>query len=341
MYRSQKRPIGALTLTAGERTYAKMVNGVRNQFVTVIVRATVTVATNAATALRNRGSAFALIDEIGIDENGTDRHVYRGPVLRALSEASAPSALSAVRAQTAIGTYSLEESARIYFQHPLALDPGETAFIERDPMAELRVFAKLAPTADQIGRLFNVGTATVTVTGITLTVIQGYDMPGTAKAQPIFLPTARQELMPVTGASSALLHYLRSNHAIRYIVISPETTTVGEVQDIVNRVALKGDSVNIIGPSTEDIDDVLLEAEYGFGGATPSNRAHTVIDFQQHGKLSELLYPALQDTNMRLEFDAQPSASAGTSQVRITIVEMTRVGGITRPAESVPFPVGG
>jgi hypothetical protein len=339
MYRSSRRFVGNVPLSAGERTTLKLVNGARNKFITVIARATVTVTVGAATSLRNRGSVFALFDELGIDENGTDRHIYRGPVLRALSEAAAPSALSAIRAATPVAVYNLEETARIYFQHPLALDPGETAFMERNAAAELRFFATLTAAANQVGRLYVVGGATVTVTNVTLTVVQSWSGPAAGGALPVFIPTARQEVLPVAATSSALSHWLRSNHAIRYIVLSQETTTVGEVQDIINRAVLRGDQFTILGPGSEDIDDIILENEYQQGGAIPANRSHIVLDFQEYGKLSELLEPALQDTNMRFELDVQPSASAGSSQIRVTIVEMTREPGLVRAAADVPFPV--
>ena len=120
---------GVIAPVAGERTFLRLANGVRTNYITVVARATVQVSVAAATALRNRGSVFSLFDEIGIDENGRDVQIYRGNVLRFLSEMAAPSALTASRAGVAVATYQLEEAARIYFSHPLSLDPTETGFM--------------------------------------------------------------------------------------------------------------------------------------------------------------------------------------------------------------------
>src|SRR5881394_1916373 len=133
MFRLRRNPRTAIVTIAGDRAFSRLINAVSSNFVTLMFTASLVISVASATSIRNRGSILAAFDEIGIDENGTDRHIYDGKVLRVLSEMAAPSALSARRVtSTAAATYPLEESVRIYFAHPFAAIPRETAFREKD-----------------------------------------------------------------------------------------------------------------------------------------------------------------------------------------------------------------
>lgn len=339
MYRPSVSPKGSLALVAGsDRVPAKLVNGVRNSGVFLVARATVTVTVAAATTLRNRGSVWALIDEIVLDENGTDKSIVRGNVLRYLSETSAPSALSAVRAQTPVGVYNLEEACFLRFADPLALDPLETAFVEHDARQALNVLFR--PAANFANKMYTVGPATVVVSGLTVTVEQDYETPTAAGLKaPLFIPTIRQSVEQITGDVTQLPLYIRTTNAIRKMVISQEDSVLGEVGDILRAIALKGDFKDIIGPTPMTIADMLLRSEFEFGGAVvSSNRAHIAFNFQRYGQLSESLNPA-QDANLRLQVSALPSvlgvAAGGTSSLRITTVELYRDPAVVAP--SVPF----
>jgi hypothetical protein len=149
MYRQQKNGRSAIVPVAGEQAFSRLVNAVQSNFVTLVFRCTLTIAVAAALAVYNRGSILAAFDEVGIDENGTTRHIYDGRVLRFISEMAAPSALSAVRvpASGAIGVYNLEEAVRIYFAHPFAAVPRETAYLERDVKQIFSAYVKLKQNA--------------------------------------------------------------------------------------------------------------------------------------------------------------------------------------------------
>lgn len=343
MFRTQKNPRASMAMTVGstDRVYSRLINAVQSAYVELVARGTFTISVAAATAIRNRGSIWAIFDEIGIDENGRDRHLYKGTVLRFLSEMSAPSELSRQRvSSTAVAAYTLEETVRIYFAHPYAAQPRETAFIERDVKALLQVFARLNPNPTAV--LASAGGATLALTGVTIDVMHAYDPAETAL--PYFIPSVRQQVHNVASASSNDPEFIRTSNALRGICLTQETTTDGEVDDIINKVAFRGDFRDIIGPTGYSWKDLVLGTEYAFGGDIATDvtgvqhrRAHCFLNFQEHGRLSNLLNPN-QDNNLRFEFDCQPSVQGvGTSQIRITLLELERVPGLVDP--KLPIPV--
>jgi hypothetical protein len=338
MYRPQLLTRGTLSPVAGgDRVPAKLINGVRNAGIWLVARATVQVSVAAATTLRNRGSVWALFNEIALVENGKDTMIVRGNVLRFLSEMIAPSALSASRAATPIATYNLEEAVFIPFADPLSLDPLETAYVEHNAAQDFQV--AVSTYANLASRLFTVGPATVAVTAVSVTVAQEYEPSrGAGIKAPLFIPTIVQTVEQITGDVTAAPHYLRSTNLIRKLVISQEDTVLGEVPDILRAFTLRGDHNVIIG-TPYDLDDLQLRSEFGFGGAAiSSNRSHVGFNFQRYGQISECLNPA-QDSNLRLEFSALPSvlgvAAGGTSSIRVTRVELFRDPAVVAP--EVPF----
>lgn len=317
---------------AGQRVTSDLKNGFKNYWIRLVARATVQVAVAPATALRNRGSVFAMFDEIGIDENGTDRHLYDGRMLRFISEVHAPSALDSVRAQVAIGTYNLEEQATLFFSHPLAAAPEETSYREIDARQKLQVFAKLNATPS--ARIFNVGGATVTISNISIDVKQVFD--DRSPTVPLFIPVARQMLFEVSGTNPLATEYIKTSRFTRGIAIMQDTDTDGEVSDIINALALRGDNRDIIGPQQISFRDLVLDQEAIYGGAVTQQGGYLFLNFQENGKLSNIINPA-DDVNLRFEFDWKVSAGAGTSRVRVALLELERTAGLV--AKELPFPV--
>jgi hypothetical protein len=339
MYRPIIAPRTTAALVAGaERVTVKLVNGARNMGLLCVVRGTVQVSVAAATTLRNRGSGLALIDRIYLNENGKDVSTTKGNVLRVASEMIARSALSATRAAVGVATYQLEEAFYLQFAEPEALDPLETAYMEADARQDFSLQFTMAPNF--AARLFTVGPATVTVTNVTVTVIQDYETPTeTGHSKPLFIPIITEQIAQINGDVSADPIYLRTTNNLRKIIISQEDSVLGEVGDILRTFAIKGDYKDIIGPTQIDVDDMLLRSEFEFGGnVITSNRAHIGMNFQRYGQLSETLSP-MQDVSLRLQISALPSvlgvAAGGTSSLRITKFELYRAPGVTAPV--VPF----
>lgn len=324
-------PRPTITPIAGQRVLSRLVNGVQSIGVMLTARAEVDVSVAPATALRNRGSVWALFDEVGIDENGRDTHVYDGRMLRFLSEMHAPSALTATRAAVGVATYFLEESAMIWFAHPLAAAPNETTYKEADARQLLEVFARqvTAPNA----ALFDVGPATVAITNVSITVQHIYD-PRT-RALPLFIPRARQIVEAVPSASTEQPVFIKATNPIRALAVQ-QFSSAGEQNDIITALTLRSDNRDIIGPSQMPLDEISLLGEYEFGGLVFSNQAHLGWNFQRSGRVSNVINPA-DEVNLRFEFNAAPSATGADSRIRIQVIELESVQGLTVPPDQIPF----
>lgn len=335
-WRSSAQAAGVLTPVAGQRSQLQLVNGKLGKFITFRIDADVAISGAAATSIANRGLASALVDEILLVENGENRHEITGKAMAMMTQAMAPSAPGPVSraplSAVAIGNYHISETVRMFFRTPLQARPDETAFIERDQRQGL--FASVRLAADPVAALLVKGAATVAVTNVTVRVTQEWHQPDASTVAPYFIPTCRQSTLQVTGAGAQQQLFLRAQNNVRAIVISQEAAGL-EVSDIINSLTLRGDSRFVIGPNPLAWADLLAQSELSYGGVVrPSNDSHLFLGFMEDGLLSNTLNPT-QDTNLRLEFNAQPSASAGTSQIRATFFELEHTPGITSP---VPFP---
>lgn len=323
-------PRPAITPVIGQRVASRLVNGVQSIGVLLTARATVQVAVAPATALRNRGSVWALFDQVGIDENGRDTHLYDGRLLRFLSEMHAPSALAAVRAAVAIATYNLEEQAMIWFAHPLAAAPNETTYKEADARQLLEVFAQYNGAA---ASLFDVGPATVTITNPSITVQHIYDP--RSVSLPLFIPRAREIVQSVDAANTALPVYIRGTNPIRALLLQ-QFSSAGEQADIITALNLRSDNRDLVGPAQMPWDELTNFQEFEFGGLVVSNQAYAGFNFQKSGRISNVLNPA-DEVNLRFEFNCAPSATGTDSRIRIGIVELESVRGLTVPPDQIPF----
>lgn len=317
---------------AAQRAYAQLLNKTSTHFLQFNFSGRLTIAGGAATAIRNRGSLLAAFDEVGLEENGKDRALLRGTVARAYSEEAAPSALSAVRlTNTAAAAYNLKESVRVYFAHPYAANPIETAWREHDVQMKVQAFVTLAASGGA-DRLCQVGGAvTAVLDQLAVTVQQGHD-PDLTLA-PFFLPSYRQIVTDVPAANAELRVSLQTNSLLRSIMISQEDTVVGEVPDVLNGVTLLGDTQSWIGPKSVKLEDLIAGSEFEFGGLSGWNSgdAHLGLNFQRFGRLTRVFNPN-QDANLRLELDVQPSVvGTGTSKIRVTLCELIADAQLCRP----------
>jgi hypothetical protein len=332
--KTQWAPANTIIPVGGERAYSRLKNGAKSYAALLTARADVNVAVAPAGALRNRGSVWALFDEVGIEEDGRDRHRYDGRMLRYISEMFAPSPLTAIRADTPVALYHLEESAVIWFSHPLTAAPQETAYRELDARRLLQVFARMvaAPGAVLNARLFTVGGATVTISNVSISVTQLYD--DRSPDLPVFIPTVRQITEPITGANPEQQIWIKTPQFIRGIVIQQDADE-GERADILTSFALRGDYRDIIGPRQQNLDDLQHYSEFEQGGLVLSNQAYVGLNFQRAGKLSNVINPA-DDVNLRIEANVAPGA--GTNPLlRIALLELERTTGLV--SETIPFPI--
>lgn len=325
--RSPRQNVTPDVADEGDRLSSKLVNGSRSFAVDIEIEAVIDITVAGASVL-NRGSLWAAIEEIGIDENGRDRHLYDGRLLRFVSEMHAPSPLSAVRLATAaIQTVTLREAATIWFGHPLSAQPHELTFREADPRQSLEVFVKRRSSPENA----IVSGGTKTLGPITVRVVQRHDP--RSRTKPIFIPSFRQIVQSVDSANSQLETFVRSSHFLRAIVVQQEDVD-GEQSGIINSLALRGDFRDLIGAQNHQWAQLVRAQETEFGGLVASNLAYLGLNFQRSGRLSNVVNPA-DDVNLRFEFDVQPVGAS--SKIRIGLFELERVPGLTVP--KVPFPV--
>lgn len=333
-----------LPVTGGDTALVDLPKqGVQNYHLLLTAQAVVDI-TVAATRRRNRGSVWALFDQIVVEENGKRRFEIDGRILRFLSEMHAPSGLAATRlAAVGVQTTTIREQAILHFAHPLSASPQETVWRERDRTKKVQVGARVPLTAATIkNRLMEAGTATVT--GIQLTVQQVYDdetlTPG------LFIPTIRQVTLGIAGSDTKKELELKSSNWIRAIVIQQDSDA-GEVGDIVKNAAFRGQAHNWIGEDQVPWDDLLRSMEHEFGGVVYTGpgvaieqSAYYGMNFQQNGRLANIINPA-ELVNAKLVLDVQQTAAAGatpaSSIVRVCLVELERPSGLVAP--ELPFPV--
>lgn len=340
MLRAQYTPRKTLvidpTVVGQSRQYSDLLNGTQTRWIDFVLSATITIGTAAAAAILNRGSLLAAVNSMGVEENGTDRIVIDGRVARFYAEVSSPSALTAQRlTSTAVGATQLRELVRVYFAHPFSINPMETAYVEQNVLAKLQAFVLLAESSATKIATPGGGGGTVVLSNVTVTVAQKHDR-FMAPVKPLFVPFIKQYVDTVVGADALHTIPIKTPRYIRFMFISQETSTSGEVNDIVNSLALRGDARDIIGPTMQAMQDLdnAMEAEYGGAVYATANHAHLALQFAENGRLTGCINP-LQDTNLRIEANVQPSASAGSSLIRITTLELERVAGLT--ADKIPF----
>ncbi len=331
MFTTKEQQVADIVPVAGKRVPSDLNNGKQTHSVEMRFTGTATIAGGAATRINNRGSILACFDEIGILENGKAKTYADGPVIRALCEAAASSPLSYSRVSgTAAAAYPLDETIRLQFAHPIALEPRETAYVEKDVRQTLQAYVKLA--ADGGGSELAVvpGGVTITLTNLNVTVRQIYE-DAEGQLAPYFIPILEQFDETVVGTQAKLIHFLKTDDSLRALVVSPVDTVIGEVEDVINYVTLRG--AKQVWVDHAGWKDLVAGSEFDFGGASTFNvgGAHLVFNFQTFGRLSRVLNP-VQDTNLRFEFDCQASAvGTGTTKIKVTRVALTTPAGLVRP----------
>jgi len=339
--KTQKTPLGAIVPVLpgdqGRRLYLDMENAVQTHRLHFTVEADVQISVAAATAIRNRGSVFAMIEEMGVEEAGGERVVLDGRLAEVIAQAFAPSTISSTRiTSTAVATTTIRESIAIHIASPLSANPAETTFRERNVKRRLQAFVKFR-TGNLGDNVLQAGGATLTVTNVRVRVRQVYDDRSTMR--PFYIPTYRQQVAQVASANTDLKEEIKTEKFIRLIAIQQDSD-VGEVGDIVKAVEFRGDRRHIIGPGKIAWDDLARDQEAEFGGAVYSTgtglgqNAYLVLHFQKGGRLSNIINPN-DDTNLRFVLDVAPSGVAGATngKVRIGIVELEQDPNLTRPVE--------
>lgn len=318
---------------AGQRKYAQLSQNSFTYMLYLVLRATFVVSVAVVTSVKFPGSAAQAFDFVGINENGFDRVLVDPRIASFVGQMRAQSTLTSVRmGAVATGTYNLVETVPIWFSNPNSLNPGETAFRERNPVALTQAFVQLSATA--AANIAVPGGATVALSAASVDVIQVHNP--NQKSLPWFIPFISQQITPVNATNANLRIPLMTDRYLAALVINSESS-FGLVPDVINNLRLASDVRQYIGPQMQSWEDAGRQSELYFGGAvyTPnlaagiysSNNAAgkpfaVGLDFMHHGQLSTMIDP--NETNLRLEVDCQVSAFGANSLIRTTTVEMVR-----------------
>lgn len=334
MLKTQKFGLRDIVPQNGVRSGARMNNKMWSRYVQLTAQEQVDI-TVAGSALRNRGSVWASFDEVSVNDGGKDIFLADGPSLRYLSEMHAPSKLTP-RRLAGVGVQVatiIREAIRLWFSHPLAANPGEALFRERDSdnVVEAQVKWNNAITQLATG-------ATGTVTNPLVTLFQDADLLTSKK--PVYIPFVRFVEIPVAAASAQIELALKSRYSIRGIVLK-QFTDNGEVGDAITSLRFLSDVRDVIGPNFISWRDLTLGAEFDFGGDVFTDNTglgqngYLGFNFQEGGRASNIL-DASKEPNLRFEINGQPSANGANTRIRAVLLEYRRVPGLVR--EEVPFP---
>lgn len=348
MLTTRRSPVPTIALgtpQVGQRAYSRLLSGFRTHFLKFTIRTTITLAGGPKTSLRNAGSAWSLVDFIGVEDNGDDIARISGVELRMLSQMVAPQHLTARRITSyADGVYVLEETAILPFAWPLSVAPVETCLVERNPSNALQAFV----IWNDNGLNLVGGAGTAAVSNTTVSIEQVYDF---EKTPPLFIPRYRSIFEPITATVTDFPIYIKTGKLLRGMIVNTYAGTVGLVADIISNIKLLSDQRTYIGPAKAAWADVTRWQEYQFGGnlhalsldtsaaaTQPDADSFLALNFQESGRLSNVINPA-NEQNFRIEVDAAVTAAAGagSSAVRLMLMELEQVSGITAP--QLPFQV--
>jgi hypothetical protein len=311
-------------------TKTELVRAVRNFVIDLRLRLTVTLAGGPATAILNGGTPWAAFDRVGLDENGTKR-VDLDPRLAILWTAmftGQDNDAGRVRATNlADGPYALEESIMLPFSgYPIA-GPAESVFLERNVNNAFSAFVTKGP--DSVANRLVQTPGTAVTSGVTVEVAQRYDWERAKRT--MLVPVVRQVELQIPAASTEMVFKIDSTRYLQGIIVQQDTSGAGEVSDIINRFALRADGRDLIGPGLVDYEQLQSLAQQEFAGPVVP-RGALPLWFRKGGRLGNILNPnAL--SNLRAVMNVQPSVTpgAGTSVVRLLLLELEHVEGLTVP----------
>lgn len=306
----------------GLRSQLRLLNNKRTLRLNITVRATVSVTT-LATAVLNKGNAAALL-RLYVNENGKDRIAVDGRVASHMTACYAANTPTNSRQNAvAVASYNLVERIVLHFSPRQAVVPSETCFAESSPTAPLYLEAEAY--ANGFSRLFTGGAGSITALSVECEqeFVDESDAP-----TPFFITTMREQVENVSGTNAAYPIFVRTANKLRGVIISQDSDA-GEVSDILTTIALRADNGDVIGPNPVTYDNFAQYAENEFAGQVynPADaqraRSHVFVNFQQEGRLSRVIDPYRDFTNLRFEFGTATSASPN-GKVRLTYIELER-----------------
>ncbi len=318
-YAEKIQPLKNIVPVAGQRVDAKLQNSVRTHAVLLTAQALVDVTTDAL-ALLNRGSVWALFDEVGLYIDGEDRVLMDPRAARAWNEVNAISSLPRTRTTSLLAVdpaVTVRESLLIPLANQRIAKPEETAFLERNTREEMTAFVKYNGLGTRVYR-----GGVVAVSAPLVRVTQIYDP--FRQELPLLRPSIRQQTSAVPSANDRHEIFLKGSKYIGGILVQQDSD-VGEVADIINTIAIRGDDGRDLVTQPRTWSEAVQTSAYEYGGDVAGTEAYLGINFTRNGRLSQLVHPYAY-ANLRLELNVQPSVTTGAtnSKIRVTIFEYDR-----------------
>lgn len=331
---------------AGKPTPIDLETNWDTRFLICTVRAVATISVASATAIRNGGSVLAIFDRVRISESGKDTLIGDPRLLGFASEflRGAPGTRTRQTVLT-VGATNLVERFMIPFERLVQAMPRETRYRVRNKSLKFQLIFETNATPE--ARLFTVGGATVVISAMTIDVRQ-YVARDNDQVAPIFLPRWTQMDFAVpAGASPDLRAELDiGSDFLAGVTALQETDTTGIVTDILNNVQFRTDERIFIGENGKvKWADLAADQEWVAGGNVfaADNGGIVHFDFRDAGRHTHMIDPG-NALKLRYMFDAQASASAGTSRIRLLLHRLSRdeavaAGGRRLVAPEIPYPV--
>jgi hypothetical protein len=341
MYFTTRDYVPAFVGKTTGRVYSdELRQGVQRYLFDLLAKGTINI-TGAVTRIINRGSVLGAFNYIGLQDGGDDVVKIDARTLGFFADLMAPSPLTVKRLTgTGVAATTLAELKRFAFALPIphAAIPQETVYVQADPDKKMRLFAELRSDGGQVG-LVSGGVSAMTVVP-QLEALDRYD--DLTTKPPALIEGVEEETVPISAASTAKKYpfSLAGFRALRGIIIQCDSDQ-GEVGDVVNALKLKVAGRDVIGPTMVpwELLTRTMEADYGGSvyadGTSYGQRAYLYVDFQENGRLSNVLPASL--PNAEFTLDVQPSAQAGvtSTNLRFTFLGLRQIAGVT--AKTLPF----
>lgn len=350
MHMQRRATLPPLTgFAPGQECRTQILSNRRTGWFQITATATLTLASGGATTILNDGSLAALFQYIVFRENG-DPIVYTdGRALSRDTELGGNGIMANIRLTAiAAGAYTLRETIIIPFCDPTAVAPWETPFTEINPSAPSYVGVSFTTHSltDMIGLLVTSSNA-ATLSALSINVQQIYDNEDIRQMAPLFRPRWRDLFYNITanGQLDAPMNAVFSS-ALRRMMVQQDSN-LGEIGDACTAFQVRTDSQIIVGEQGDvPFPDTVQAMGYLYPGALslartaagqPINPAYLKFNWQDSGRISNVLVNSQIGPNFRFLFTGNQSSVSGVTAtyLRIVLNELFRIQGVT--ASKLPF----
>lgn len=338
-----------INIESGQRIFAML----------FIFSATLVLAGGPATKILNGGKLRSVFQYFGMVEASDPVWYGDSRAMGRISDlASAGTVPNTDLVALANGTYHLRDTAVIYAAWPWSSNPQETAWREKNTLQQTSVYGTPWASLGNNAAAFNVAGILVNTPGtalmssLTMKAIQYSD--DQTNILSFYRPRYRTWTFNVNGTMNNLQILWNQNVAVRHALFAQDSQA-GWVTDPTTQFQLVysgGQIIGVQGPIDLDalvdrmymqygsavdataILNIITAANGNSGNWTPAqgpsatnyhDLSNYFLDFQQHGKLSQILRPELIGANLRYQLTGpgvSALANSGQIQIATTLCEL-------------------